>query len=100
MQKKDNRLAEKRQLRALFVGHVQGVGFRYTTQSLARRYDVKGYVRNLTDGGVEIIAEGDEAEVRAFFDSVRTSRLCDHIREVKEVWSGAQGIFKSFEIAV
>ena len=41
-----------------FSGHVQGVGFRYTTRSVASRFAVTGYVRNLPDGRVELVAEG------------------------------------------
>lgn len=89
-----------KQLRALFFGHVQGVGFRYTTRSLARHYAVTGYVRNLSDGSVELIAEGEEAEVRRFLASLKSSSLCDHISEIKEIWSEPQGSFTAFEIAV
>ena len=43
-----------------FSGHVQGVGFRYTVQDLAADFDVRGYVRNLPDGRVELVVEGDD----------------------------------------
>ncbi len=46
-----------------FSGHVQGVGFRYTVVDLARHFDIRGYVRNLPDGRVELVVEGDEAEI-------------------------------------
>ncbi len=45
---------------------VQGVGFRYTACRIAGRYDVTGYVRNLHDGSVECLVEGDAAEIDAF----------------------------------
>jgi len=45
--------------RLYYSGHVQGVGFRYTCQSLARGFDVAGYVRNLPCGRVELVVEGD-----------------------------------------
>jgi acylphosphatase len=44
--------------RVLFFGDVQGVGFRYTTQQLAADLPVAGFVRNLQDGSVELVAEG------------------------------------------
>ena len=44
--------------RIIYTGHVQGVGFRYTVRSLARRYPVKGYVKNLPDGSVELVVQG------------------------------------------
>jgi acylphosphatase len=46
-----------------FEGHVQGVGFRYTTVAVARDHHVAGYVRNLPDGRVQLVAEGDPAEL-------------------------------------
>ena len=45
--------------RFLVSGRVTGVGFRYFTQDIARREGVTGIVRNLPDGRVEVLAEGD-----------------------------------------
>jgi acylphosphatase len=56
--------------RVLFSGHVQGVGFRYTCQSLARGLDVTGFVRNLPDGRVELVVEGDRQEVDHFLSTI------------------------------
>lgn len=53
-----------------FEGRVQGVGFRYQTISVAKGFEVSGSVRNLPDGRVHLIAEGEEAEVRAFQEAV------------------------------
>ena len=49
-----------------FSGRVQGVGFRYTAQMVSRDYAVSGYVRNLADGRVELVAEGPRDEVDRF----------------------------------
>ena len=49
-----------------FSGRVQGVGFRYTVDELAQHFEVVGTVRNLPDGRVEVVAEGDEAEIARF----------------------------------
>jgi acylphosphatase len=62
-----------------FVGQVQGVGFRATTFQLASSFDVAGTVRNLTDGSVEMIAEGDAAELQRFLDAIRR-RFAKQIR--------------------
>ncbi|MCU0705090.1 MAG: acylphosphatase [Fimbriiglobus sp.] len=61
-----------------YSGHVQGVGFRATAAALARRYAVAGWVRNLPDRRVELLAEGEPGEVLAFLADVRT-RMADHI---------------------
>jgi acylphosphatase len=57
--------------RVYFSGRVQGVGFRYTCQSLAREFAVGGYARNLRDGRVEVVAEGEPTEVDNFIAAVR-----------------------------
>ncbi|TWU12022.1 Acylphosphatase [Symmachiella macrocystis] len=56
--------------RVIFRGQVQGVGFRYRTRRLARVYPVTGYVKNLADGTVELIAQGAEDEVITFVDEL------------------------------
>ena len=50
----------------IYGGRVQGVGFRYTARAVAQKYAVSGFVKNLTDGTVELVAEGEDAEVRQF----------------------------------
>jgi acylphosphatase len=65
--------------RVHYSGRVQGVGFRYTAQRLATGFPVTGYVRNLPDGRVELVAEGEPAALDAFLAAVR-SELGDKIR--------------------
>lgn len=67
--------------RIFFSGRVQGVGFRATTTWLARGFDVVGTVRNLHDGRVEVVAEGDPAELDRFVESIR-SELGGFIRDL------------------
>jgi acylphosphatase len=57
--------------RVFYSGNVQGVGFRYTALHLARGFAVGGTVRNLADGRVELVAEGEAAEVDRFLAAVR-----------------------------
>jgi acylphosphatase len=56
--------------RVYYSGHVQGVGFRYSAQRLACGFQVAGFVRNLADGSVELIAEGEPDQVEAFLTTV------------------------------
>jgi acylphosphatase len=58
--------------RAFFSGHVQGVGFRFTCHSLARGFDITGSVRNLPDGRVEVLAEGEPHELDALLKAIQT----------------------------
>jgi acylphosphatase len=67
--------------RVYYSGRVQGVGFRFTAQRLARGFDVAGYVRNLPDGRVELVAEGDPAEIDGLLRAVQ-GELGDYIRDV------------------
>lgn len=80
-----------------YHGRVQGVGFRYTTRSIAGRYKVRGYVRNLPDGRVELVVEGDRNELAAFLDEVR-ERLGHHIRDEMVDTQSPSGEFAIFEI--
>ena len=62
----------------LFTGQVQGVGFRQTAWSIARKFAVVGYVRNLRTGQVELVAQGDVAEVERYVDDL-CQRMVDYI---------------------
>ena len=65
-----------------FEGHVQGVGFRYQTVSVAKGYEVSGTVQNLPDGRVLLHVEGDESEARAFQSEVE-SEMQSYIRKTE-----------------
>jgi acylphosphatase len=61
-----------------YSGRVQGVGFRATAATIARRYPVRGWVRNLSDGRVELLAEGDAESVELLLADIR-ERMADCI---------------------
>ena len=82
-----------------YSGSVQGVGFRYTTKSVAAGFEVTGTVRNLPDGRVELIAEGARSELEAFRDAIRGAGLAGFIRDENVTWSEAQNDLHGFEIA-
>lgn len=56
--------------RVYFSGRVQGVGFRYTCHSIACGFAVGGYVRNLPDGRVELLTEGEPSEIDSFMSAI------------------------------
>lgn len=80
-----------------FSGHVQGVGFRYTVLQVAREFEVAGYVSNLTDGRVQLEAEGREAEIGAFLTAVQ-ERMHGFIRKVERRGGPRPAQFSGFAI--
>jgi acylphosphatase len=81
----------------VYAGRVQGVGFRYSAQTIAHRYTVSGYVRNQPDGRVELVAEGEPHELDAFLGEVR-ERFFGHIRDERSDVQPATGEFTGFDI--
>ena len=81
-----------------YSGRVQGVGFRYTVKSLVPGYDVLGIIRNLTDGRVELVAEGERAELEAFLQAIRDSGLRRNILDEEIELGEGQDNFRGFEI--
>lgn len=81
-----------------YSGKVQGVGFRYTTKNVATGYEVTGVVRNLSDGRVELVAEGLKDELEAFQQGIRESGLGGLISDELVRWEEAEGEFRGFEI--
>jgi acylphosphatase len=80
-----------------FSGRVQGVGFRYTVQDLAERFDVRGYVRNLPDGGVELVAEGRPDEIDRFLATIG-EKMGVFIKKRTDNDSPATGEFEDFSV--
>ena len=80
-----------------YSGHVQGVGFRYTTNAIARDYQVAGFVRNLPDRRVELVVEGEAKEIKTFLAAVR-ERFLEQIRDERTDNGPGTGEFSNFEI--
>ena len=69
--------------RVIFTGRVQNVGFRYTVKDLARSFDVRGWVKNLDDGSVELQVTGEPGEVNSFIKEIaEESNVAHHIKSV------------------
>jgi len=84
-------------LEVRFTGHVQGVGFRYTTHRIASRWPVTGYVENRDDGAVFLVAEGERENLVGFLEDI-VSELDANIREAEKNWYSASGEWSHFSI--
>jgi acylphosphatase len=84
--------------RVNFQGYVQGVGFRYTAIMISRHFKVTGYVKNMPDGSVELVAEGDEFEIDSFIDEIK-SRKTMNISSVSIQDEPDLGEFTEFTVA-
>lgn len=80
-----------------FSGQVQGVGFRYTVRELADGYEVAGFVKNLGDGRVELVMEGELGERRGLLEAVK-ERMAGYFDQVEEREGAATGEYRRFEI--
>jgi acylphosphatase len=83
--------------RVVYRGRVQGVGFRATVQSLASDFDVAGFVRNLPDGTVEVVAEGAASELAGFLDAIG-SRMEEYIEGNRTEVVPAEGELGPFRV--
>jgi len=88
----------RKRVHVFYTGRVQGVGFRYSAREVACGFEVTGFVRNLPDGRVELVAEAEETEAQAFLQGLRDSQLGNYIRGEDVTWQPANGEFKQFEV--
>ena len=72
--------------RIIFIGRVQGVGFRFTAHRMANRHQLTGFVRNLSNGAVEMLAQGPADDID------------DCIQDIKEYYPGYIGEMNVEEI--
>lgn len=75
-----------RSVHLLVSGRVQGVGFRFFAINRAHRYGLAGWVKNLPDGSVEILAEGEPETLSLFVEDVREGPSSARVAGVQEEW--------------
>ena len=88
----------QKRLRAVVQGRVQGVGFRYFVLDRAQGLQLVGECRNLRNGDVEVIAEGEQGALEALLVALKQGPRMAHIENVHAVWSPATGEFTGFRI--
>ncbi len=90
--------SRRQRLTVFFAGRVQGVGFRYTAKTVAAGFEITGTIKNLPDGRVELVAEGDRAELAAFHAALHDAGLAGFIRDEQVIWADAKNEFRGFDI--
>ncbi len=70
-------------LHCLISGRVQGVSFRAWTKSQADRLGIKGWVRNLDDGRVEVLAQGDEEQLKIFRNKLAQGSPFSRVEDIE-----------------
>jgi acylphosphatase len=82
----------------LISGLVQGVGYRYFVLRAARRLGIVGYVKNLYDGDVEIMAEGESGPLNELIEEIKIGPLSSDVRDFKIEWREPSGSFDAFDV--
>ena len=81
----------------IYCGTVQGVGFRFTAERIARQFLITGFVKNLLDGSVEVLGEGTKKELESFLEAIN-ERMSGYITSSNIKWESAEDSFSSFDI--
>ena len=84
--------------RITIYGVVQGVGFRYYTLRMAKKLGLVGYVKNLNNGGVEIMADGEKQNIMKLIEEVRIGPPGASVENLKIIWETPKGEHKDFVI--
>ncbi len=87
-----------RALHALVSGRVQGVGYRAFTKRIAKRLGLTGFVRNLSDGRVEVYAEGDEDRLGELLNYLWEGPYFAKVESIKYSFTEPRGEYEDFSI--
>jgi len=88
----------KKRIHVFYSGNVQGVGFRFTAERIAIDVGINGWVKNLGDGRVELVAEGEKKELDEFLEKVKTGALQGYISDTDIKWQNFKDEFKEFDV--
>jgi acylphosphatase len=80
------------------IGRVQGVFYRKTAVTEAKQLGLFGYARNIIDGSVEMVAEGDKLQIDKFIEWAHMGPSHAHVEDVKVHWEEPTGEFTEFRV--
>lgn len=86
-----------KRIHVFYSGSVQGVGFRFTAEDIAQRLGVTGWVRNMRDGRVELVAEAEESTLKDLLSRIE-QYFRSYIQDINIQWQQASGEFRDFDI--
>lgn len=97
--KKKIAVDETSRTHVFYSGRVQGVGFRYTAERLALELGLVGWVKNLSDGRVELVCEGSRRDLEKLLTQIRESHAVGkHVRAAACLWEKPTGEFADFRV--
>ncbi len=85
-------------IKALVSGHVQGVGFRYFVQSNALKYNLTGWVKNLSNGDVLLEAQGDKIYIEKFLEVLKSGNRFAKVQNISVNEIPLDSLEKKFKI--
>ena len=88
----------RERLHAVIAGVVQGVYFRSATETEADQLGLAGWVKNLANGSVEVVAEGPRPALQGLLAFLRQGPPGAHVTDVRVDWLAATGEFRLFEV--
>lgn len=91
-------MADYARVHGFVTGRVQGVSFRYFTQDSAVKHDLTGWVRNLPDGRVEFVAEGQKGMLDSFLKEVNRGPIAARVTNLELTWDKYTGESNNFRI--
>ncbi len=91
-------MVEEKRIEIIVFGMVQGVFFRATTRDVARKLGLKGTVRNMRDGSVEIIAEGSEERLNRLISFAKQGPSSAKVYDIQVKWEKTRGDLSYFKV--
>ncbi len=88
----------RKRLHVCYSGMVQGVGFRFTAESVANSLNLAGWVKNRSDGRVEVVCEGEESALISFVSEINSGPMKNCITSTDIDWEEPRNEFKDFNV--
>ncbi len=85
-------------VRVLIAGRVQGVAYRYFAEKRANELSLTGWVKNLHDGRVEVVAEGERRQLKEFLGMLKEGPRMARVEDFQATWGEASGEFQDFRV--